>query len=212
MAHDMYGINELLKKYPLAEDVFNKTEEGLEAAFFAMGGEAAVIAGPKLILETIDRNIDGTDAQKQALIIGVMYSMSFSSLKEDLGSFGVKYGPEVRAVIDDILDDEKKLAADKNSVAAESVSRISAVLGICTMGLFTSTLAEAGAAVKVAPPQLVQQMKSTMLEQEKQFLPSLNAPRLETLYQQKKQGLFAVLDKMAAGPQPKNKKPGGPKA
>jgi hypothetical protein len=57
---------------------------------------------------------------------------------------------------------------------------------------------------------MLQEIKQQILESEKTFLPNLNAPRLEALYQASKQKLFTGLDKGAAGPRPKNKKPGGP--
>ncbi|MCE9507148.1 MAG: hypothetical protein K8R48_02375 [Alphaproteobacteria bacterium] len=211
MAHDMYGINELLKKYPLVEKAFNKTEAGLEAVFFTMGGEAACTAGPKLIIETIDQNLDGTDAEKQALIIGVMYALDSESFAADKASFEAEYGPEAKPIMDDFLAAQEKFAEDKNAVLPTNVSRVSAVIGICTMISLTSTLKDVGSAGNPIPKQALQQMKNEILKEEAKMLSNLNAPKLEALYQQKKQELFAVLDQTAA-PQPKNKKPGGPKA
>jgi hypothetical protein len=200
----MYDINELLKKYPLVEKAFNKLDGDIEAAFFFIGGEEAVKNAPKQIIETIDQNIDGTDIEKQALIIAAFYSLSPGYLAADAGEFASKYDAATQAVMNDLL------AYDKESVAPESVSRITAAVSICVIEATASIMAEG--AGRPIPPQMQQAIKQGMLDSEKTFLPNLNAPRLEALYQASKQKLFAALDKDAAGPQPKNKKPGGPKA
>jgi hypothetical protein len=134
----MYGINGLLKKYPLAEKAFARTEGEIEAAFFFLGGEAACIKAPKQIIETIDQNIDGTDVEKQALIIAAFYSLSPESLAEDTGKFASKYDTVTQAVMDDLL------AYDEESVAPQSVSRITAAVSICVIDATASITAEGG--------------------------------------------------------------------
>ena len=201
MAHDMYGINELLKKYPLVEKAFARMEADMEAAFFPVGGEEAITGGPRRLIEAIDKNIDGSDLEKQALIIGAMYSFSARPIDTDKENFGREYDAATKAVMEDLL------AYDKTTVAPASVSRINAALGVCMNGALASTLAQAGGGAALLPPQVMQKIKNELLAEEKKFLPNLNAPRLEALYRKTSQELFALLD-----PQPKkNPKPGAPK-
>jgi hypothetical protein len=202
----MYGINTLLKKYPLAEKAFASTESYIEQAFFMMGGEAACVAAPKMIMEIIDQNIDGTDAEKQALIIGAFYALSPKAIMNDAAAFKSTYDAETNAVLATMMP---SVLQEKSLVACTSTSRINMALGIPTLAALSSILEDGGAAIT---REAAQEMKDKFAAEEKGLLPNLNAPRLEALYQTTKQKFFAILDKSSTAPQPKKpKKPGGPK-
>jgi hypothetical protein len=209
----MYGIDALLKKYPLAGKAFERTEAEIEAVFFSMGGEAAVVRAPKQIIETIDQNIDGTDIEKQALIIATLYSLAPASRAQDTGNFAAsEYDAAAQAVMNEMLAYDKKSVLQGKTglpVCPESIARAVTTLCVCVIDATSNTMTEANPSL---PLHVLQKMKQGIVAGEATFLPNLNAPRLEALYQTTKQKFFTVLDKAAAPAQPKNrKKPGGPK-
>ena len=140
MAHEMYGINDLLKQYPLVEKAFERTKSGMEASLRGIGGEMAVIETPKRIIETVVNTIDGTDNEKQALIIGVMYALSpEETLARDEGTFESQYGVEAKTVLDSLLAYDQT----SNAEMPTDVARIAAVTNICQLTLVTKIDAEA---------------------------------------------------------------------
>lgn len=205
MAHPMYKIDALLKKYPLVEKAFNRTASEIEAAVFFLGGEKAVIETPKRIIETVEKSIDGTDAEKQALMIGVMYSMSPEALAEDRENFESEYGLAAQAIIEDWCAD------DKVSVASTNVARVATVLGLCQMAIAAPMFAESARSM---PAQMIQETKSAALKEEARILPNLNAPKLQAQHDETKELIFKLLDGAASQPESKEqprKKNGAPK-
>ena len=212
MAHEMYGINDLLKQYPLVEKAFEKTESEIEAAVFFTGGEKAVVETPKRIIETVVNNIDGTDAEKQALIIGAMYALSPESLAGDKGTFESEYGPETEAVMDSLLTCDQTAA-----VMPASVAQIGAVLSICIQtNMISSMTKEEGDdsdSFPSLPQEMAQALKTQMLSEEKRLLSNIHAPKLEALFQKTTQEFIARIDVPIADPQKsaqRHQKSGGP--
>lgn len=206
MAHDMYGINGLLQKFPLVGKAFGKMEASLEAAFFPLGGEAAAIKGPKLLIDTVDQNFDGTDAEKQALIIAAMYLLSPDAQQTDCGStaaLAAQYGEDVAAIVFDTVSKSK--TAHRGQIAPVEVARAGIVTSIVALGLLTATLMEAAPKL---PAAQAQKMKNGMMIGAAILLPNLTAPKLEVLYQATTQAFFSEIDRLTVMP---GKKPDGPK-
>ena len=195
MPHPMYKIDEELKKFPLFGEALENTDSEIEGALYYVLGEIPLIGLPKKIIETVDKNLDGTDAEKQAIMIGALYALAPNALMLDMGQGGVTYDAETQAVLAELA------AYDKKSVAGTKMSQVTAVLNIA---IAVQSLPMASEAPEPLPPEAIAEVKRGMADGEKLFLPNLDAPRLEAAYRETAQTL---LDAMSG--KPAARRPGG---
>ncbi len=203
MAHSMYGIDAQLQKFPQVAIAFDRVETDLEAAFYPIGGEAAAIKAPGMIIDTVDQNLAGSDADKQALIIASMYLLARIQMEIDcdsVGSLAALYGDEIGAGIYGIVSEHAALfGADSMPTG---IAQAGVVTSIVTLGLFGDTIKEAGIQLPAAEAMKV---KQGMTHGQGLFLPNLNAPQLKTAYTQAVADFVAVIDGATIAPK---KKPG----
>lgn len=186
MVHPMYGIDKQLARFPLFGKALEKTESEIEGALFWTIGEMGVICLPGKIIETADKTIDGTDAEKQAVMIGALYLLSPSATATDTGRFAAEYDAETARVLNEVA------VYDRSKPATEKVAQSAIVLGVNLLTAMAPMLNGAQ-----LPPEKVRDVREGMAQEEKLLLADLNAPRLEALYRDTVQG---YLDRLEGAP------------
>jgi hypothetical protein len=203
MAHEKYGIDALLNKYPVVSKALDHTAKEAEAALAHLGGKEAAIYGIKTIVETVDACLDGTATEKQAMIISLLYSFAPQALTKDRAYLKHEYGVEVRDIIEESIKCAPLLATDANAVAPEKTARLLAVLLIGMIATTTKTLTDEPTLL-IGSPVKLEDMKQDLLKKERQLFPKLNAPRLELLFRKTTAAHLALFKN-------NNKNPNGPK-
>ena len=187
MAHQMFNINAQAKKYPLFDKALEDAYPGLEGALFWSIGETGLLGLPKKIITIVEKGIDGTDAEKEAIMIGTLARMApfFTDIK-------------LSAEATDVM--QQLVAHTSGAVMAEKVAQVETVMNVA---LQTSMLPTARAGgVRLNAGQIAEVNKA-IAEQEKLILPNLNAPKLLDSYTKTKKAMLdAAVGKTAAPKHP----------
>jgi hypothetical protein len=192
LAHQMFNISAEAKKYPKFDAALGRAFPELEGALFWTIGEMGLLGLPERIIKAAEKGLDGTDAEKEGVMIGAL--LTFAPVTRALE--GDKFGPEATAVVKEID------AAGQWGVQSEKAARATAVAGIALMGASLPMMEGMG-----LPPSELAAAKKQQDEADKLFVPQLNAPKLEALFSQAKQ---EVLEAMASKPGAKKAGPRAP--
>lgn len=204
MVHPMYKIDDLLERFPLVGKALERTESEIEGALFWVLGEMPLIALPRQIMETIDQNIERSDAEKQALMVCAFYTLAIEARTDDQEKFAIEYDAITAAVMKDFL------AHQKDTVASANVAQVSAILTTCITSAVTETISELND--KSHTGEEVAAAKKEFSDSERFILPNLSAPKLLLRLQETKEKYFAALDNSIAAPVSKKPcKSNGPK-
>lgn len=187
------GIEASFKKYPVAQKAYERTRAEHCAAFFMIHGDEAGVEGEHVI-QIVDETVDGTQEEKEALMIAAMYITAPETLSQDKTDMVSLYGPAGAAAA--ALVGEVQQASQRKDVSPPAaVARVVAVVNVL---LFD--------AMQDLPRQTIP--AAALKEQEKAnklLLINLNAPRLEKLYTD-------LSDKLFKAQAPQKKAPKGPSA
>lgn len=164
MPHPMYEIDSYLPRFPQFGSALEKLDALIEGKLFWTIGEMGLINLPKKIIETVDKNIDGTDVEKQAIMIGALHAFAQVTAGRQSG-----YDAETLKTVSAVL------SYDLNSVASESVARVHVVCNIALTDAMKPMME--GMAGQV-PAEVAREMLAGQRKMEQQLLPNLNAPRL----------------------------------
>ncbi|MDI1226572.1 MAG: hypothetical protein PSY14_02660 [bacterium] len=195
MVHPMFKIDNEVKKYPLFGKALEATFSEVEGALFWTIGEMPLLSLPGKIIATVEKTLDGTPAEKQAVMIGALYSFAPQSLAR--GNFAAHYDAHTAAVLTGLA------TYDRVRVAPEKTAQVSAVAGTVLM---SAMMPAAHETVSITiPPSAVVEAKKALAEANKLLLPNLNAPRLEAEYNAANAAYIALME--GNTPAARNKRP-----
>ena len=189
-----------LSKYPLVGKILGEQDDLFQ---FLSGDKAPVelTAIQQRIATVIDENVDRTDSEKEALIVGSVIALAPPFLMDDPNRFGAEYSPEVKAIIDEMVGTRGR------SVAPTNLAQMSTAIGVVMMEDLAKGLRDGTLPV---PREVIADAFSKAAEDEKLVFPNLNAPKLEALYNSTKQTIADELTKGAPSSEQDNK-PAAPK-
>jgi len=176
-----------LSKYPLVGKIMGEQDE----LFRFLSGDKAPVELTSLqerIATVIDENVDRTDSEKEALIVGSVIALAPPFLMDDPARFGDEYSAEVKTVIDEMVSTRGR------SVAPTNLAQMSTAIGVVMMEDLVNGLRDGTLPV---PREVIADAFSKASEDEKLVFPNLNAPKLEALYNSTKQNIADELAKSA---------------
>lgn len=195
MVHPMFKLDNEVKKYPLFGKALEATFPEVEGALFWTIGEMPLLALPGKIIATVEKTLDGTPAEKQAVMIGVLYSFAPQSLAR--GNAPAFYDAPTAAVL-------RELATfDRAKPVPEKSAQVSAVAGTVLISAMMPMANEAGS-ISI-PPSVAIEAKKALAAANELLLPNLNAPRLEAEYNAVNAAYIALLE--GNKPAIRNKRP-----
>ena len=180
MVHPMYKIDKEVKKYPLFGKALENTGSALGAALFWVLGEMGTLEFPRQIIQTVENNFKATDAEKQALMIGVLYSIAPEEWAKGKATFETEFDAPTARILGQITFGKKK------AVLATDFARVATVMNTVTF-LSQAKMFEG----EKASPAMITQMRAGIAKVENSFLKNLDSPELEQAYQKSKQDFFA---------------------
>lgn len=189
-----------LSKYPLVGKILGEQDE----LFQFLSGEKTPVELTSLqerIATVIDQTVDRTDGEKEALIVGSVIALAPPFLMDDPTRFSTDYSPEVKAIVDEMMNTRGR------SVAPTNLAQMSTAIGVVMMEDLVKGLKDGSLPV---PRDVIADAFSKASEDEKLVFPNLNAPKLEALYNSTKQGIADELAKDAPAAEQDNK-PAAPK-
>jgi len=201
-------LDALFTRYPLVKESSEALYSYLEAAYFVVCGDDGCDPMIQSIIETVEKTIDGTEMEKQAVMIGALYMAAGVVAKAHnesistatLGTAGRV--PEVTAMINAID------TSVKGTVLATPVARAVAIGAVSLIAHIANLIQQIPGEESVPPAaakDMLRELKKEEKESEACILPNLNAPRLEAMYTARYDGIMKTLG--IALPQKKAGKP-----
>lgn len=176
-----------LSKYPLVGKIMGEQDE----LFQFLSGEKTpteLVTIQERIADVIDQNVDRTDAEKEALIVGSVLALAPPFLLDDPNRFAAEYSPEVKTIIDEMISTQGR------TVAPTNLAQMSTAIGVVMMQDLVTGLRDGTLPV---PREVIADAFQKASEDEKLVFPNLDAPKLEALYNTTKQGIADELAKSA---------------
>ena len=187
-----------LSKYPLVGKILSEQNDLFQ---FLINDKtpAELVAIQTRVADIIDRNVDRSDSEKEALIVGAVLALAPPPLLDDPNRFAVEYSAEVKAVIDDMI------SARGRAVAPTNLAQLGTAINIVVMedlakGLRDGSLEQGRLEIKAA--------FDNAGEAEKLIFPNLAAPKLQAAYEAAKSDIGAALGAPASD---NDNKPAAPK-
>lgn len=208
MVHPMYNIDAELQKYPLFGKALEATESEVEGAVFWSLGEMGSIALPKNIIRTVENNIDGSDAEKQAIMIGVLFMLAPEALATTKCVAHEEYDGEVAAVLSEMAVFYKQAASNQQTVLPMHIARVQTALTIC---ISTGMMPLISRNHTMSQNDIEAALKAEEHDFKNFVLPNLNAPRLSARYQKTKQDLCDAMIAPVLSKNTQGRKPTGPR-
>lgn len=152
-------------------------------------------------LRLIEEHVDAPAAQKEAMMVGVVFANSSPFLFDELSRFAEEYGPAVDAVVIELLQDNGRAPMSPALAAGQAA--------------FGTAMMQAVARdARNLPPEFLAQAAEfaartarDLAEKEQQLLPNLESEALKDAYLAAKTALIDRFEKLARKPAAKAARP-----
>lgn len=183
-----------LSKYPLVGKILGEQDDMFQ---FLIGDKtpAELTAIQSRIADVIDQNVDRTDSEKEALIVGAVIALAPPFLMDDPTRFGTEYSPEVKTMIDEMI------GANSRSTVPTNLAQMGTAINIVVMQDLVNGLRDGSLPV---PREEVKAAFDNSAQAEQLIFPALNAPKLEALYNATKQSIADELARTAPASEQNN--------
>lgn len=194
-------------KYPLVGKILSE-QDGLFQFMGLPSTPAELIDIQNRVADVIENNIDRTDSEKEALIVGSVIALSPPFILDDTERFGNgEYSDEVNTLVTEILDSQ----ANVGQPVPTNLAQLGTAIGTVMLEDLADQL-KSGLVPDFAREQIVEGLKQSNDQQAQFVLPNLNAPKLQTAFEAAKSKVEAELGQGPASGQdnkpPAPKKPG----
>ena len=182
-------MTDLTDKYPLVGKILAEQD----SLFSFLGGATP----PQLtelntrVAQVIEDNVDRTDAEKEALIVGSVIALAPPYLLDDTSRFATEYSPEVNTIVTEMT------ATVGRTVAPTNLAQLSTAIGVVMMQDLVKGLQDGSLPV---PREVIADAFQKASDDEKLVMPNLNAPKLEALYNATKAEIATELGNAPSAP------------
>jgi hypothetical protein len=226
VAHPVYGLDTLFKKYPKVEKAFEATMPEFQGSLFFILGETGCIKAPKTLLETIDQTIDDPAEEKEALMIAALYVFAPEAYAREAAQFEDNYSLRAKDILDSVRQyNENFMETGKREIASTDQARVLAAISIALTDGVHEMISEvikglqddmeddmsARELIQAEMGPLLKNSRAQMEEDRKALSKNMHAPKLEVamlLALDKAEKALAEIDAAVQTP-PAPKKPGG---
>lgn len=182
-------MTDFTAKYPLVGKILAE-QDGLFQFMGAPSTPAELLSIQSRIADVIENNIDRADSEKEALIVGSVIALSPPFILDDTERFGSEYSPEVNTIVTEMLDSQM----NAGQVVPTNLAQLSTAIGTVMLQDLKEQL-KSGAVPDFAREQIAEGLKQGEAQQAQFVLPSLNAPKLQALFESVKSDVEAELGK-----------------
>lgn len=198
-------MTDLTSKYPQLAKIFDDQDK----LFQYINGEnapAELKSVQNRAIDIIEQNVDRSDSEKEALVVGVVLMTAGPSVVGDPEQFKLDYSDNVNGFVTELTN------ASPFEAPSTNISQASTALSVVMLQDLAKGLRE-GALPAGAREQLTEAFTQSTA-QEAVVFQNLNAPKLQAAYEAAKQGLASELGLGAAPannntPNPPKKKNNG---
>lgn len=200
-------MTNLSSKYPLVGKILSE-QDGLFQFMGMPSTPSELLDIQNRIATVIEDNVDRTDSEKEALIVGSVIALSPPFILDDTERFGNgEYSDDVNTLVTEMLDAQMNVGQP----VPTNLAQLGTAIGTVMLQDLVTGLRD-GSVPAFARDQIVEGLKQSEAQQTAFVLPNLNAPKLQALFEAAKNDVEAELGKGPASSQdnkpPSPKKPG----